>query len=91
MVPLPQCIVNKHLFKMAGRATPEKLMIYKLTLQLHKTYNNYVPSTEWILLNENTILTSRQTHLKTSKTDRLRQEVHPGIIVTPKPSQTFRL
>ena len=56
---------------MANRATPEKHMIYKLSLQLYKTFNDKVPITEWILLNTHTILTSKQTTFKAAKFNRL--------------------
>ena len=49
------------LHEMAGRATPQKLMYYKMALQLHKTTNIRVPVTDWISLNINAINTSRQT------------------------------
>ena len=57
---------------MAKRATPEKLMLYKLSLQLFKIFNYSIPVTEWDLLNQNIIFTSRQTKFKTTKRNRLR-------------------
>ena len=48
------------LHAMAKRATPEKLMLYKLSLQLFKIFNYSIPVTEWDLLNQNIIFTSRQ-------------------------------
>ena len=60
------------LHAMAKRATPEKLMLYKLSLQLFKIFNYSIPVTEWDLLNQNIIFTSRQTKFKTTKQNRLR-------------------
>ena len=60
------------LHAMAKRATPEKLMLYKLSLQLFKIFNYSIPVTEWDLLNQNIIFTSRQTKFKTTKRNRLR-------------------
>ena len=57
---------------MAKRATPDQLMLYKVSLQLHKTFNHSIPITEWNQLNDNIILTSRQTKFKTRKKNRLR-------------------
>jgi hypothetical protein len=42
-------------------ATPEILSIDKLALLLFKVYNDYLPSDEWIQLNENQYFTSRQS------------------------------
>ena len=67
-----QYISFETLHVMAKRATPEQLMLYKLSLQLHKTFNHSIPITEWNCLNENIILTSRQTKFKTRKKNRLR-------------------
>ena len=60
------------LHEMANRATPEKLMLFKLSSQLYKTFNYNLPVTEWNLLHENIICTSRQSKFKTSKQNRLR-------------------
>ena len=48
------------LHRMSKRATPKKLMKYKLALCLHKIYNADFNSKEFIRLNVNQILTSRQ-------------------------------
>ena len=50
----------KQLHEIAGRATPEKLMQYKLALSLYKLYNGEQNSLEFIALNFTQILTSRQ-------------------------------
>ena len=60
------------LFSMAGRATPDKLMTYKLALQLYKTYNNAIPSIDCMNINFNGINTSRQTKFAIKKTNNLK-------------------
>ena len=60
----------KNLHEMAGRATPDQLLKYKLALQLYKTFNHQVPSQDWINININ--ITSRQTHFIIQKCNRLR-------------------
>ena len=57
----------ENLHEMVGRATPEKLMIYKLSLQLYKTYNQHIPTQDWVNLNFNRIFTSRQSRFITRK------------------------
>ena len=47
-------------------------MLYKLSLQLFKTYNYHTPVTDWLYLNENIILTSRQQKFKIARHNRLR-------------------
>ena len=47
-------------------------MMYKSALQHHKTFNNRIPITEWVLLNQNIIITSRQLMFKTSRRNRLK-------------------
>ena len=60
------------LHKISKRATPEQLMKYKLALCLHKLYNTTLFSREFCLLNENQILTSRQTHFLCRKSNNLK-------------------
>ena len=62
-----QSFMNLH--KMCNRATPECMMKYKLALSLHKLYNKDFNNIEFLLLNQNQILTSRQTLFKTLKTN----------------------
>ena len=62
----------EELHEMAGRATPVRLMYYKLALQLHKTTNLQIPTTDWISLNLNNVATSRQTTFITNKTNNYR-------------------
>ena len=42
------------------RATPESMLLYRLSIQLFKLYNSNTHSLEWVSLNWNQILTSRQ-------------------------------
>ena len=60
------------LHEMVGRATPEKLMIYKLSLQLYRTYNQHIPTQDWVKLNYNGIFTSRQSKFITRKENKLK-------------------
>ena len=49
------------------RALTTQLTVYKLAIILHKHYNDKFPVTDWIELNFNQILTSRQTHFEITK------------------------
>ena len=49
------------------RALPEQMMIYKHSLLLHKLYNTQLPESEWIALNFQQIITSRQTNFSIIK------------------------
>ena len=60
------------LHEMAGRATPQKLRDYKSALQLYKTMDQHIPTTDWINLNLNAVVTSRQTKLIINKNNRFR-------------------
>ena len=62
-----QSFANLH--KMCNRATPEKIMKYKLALSLHKLYNKDFNVIEFVHLNQNQILTSRQTNFRTLKSN----------------------
>ena len=55
---------------MAGRATPDQIMDYKMALQLYKTYNYMTPIIDWTNLNFNQILGTRQMNFATNKTNR---------------------
>ena len=59
--------VNIHL--MSSRALPDSMMLFKLSIQLYKLYNAKEHSLEWISLNFNQILTSRQTTFSILKTN----------------------
>ena len=58
------------LHEMAGRATPDRIMDYKISL--YKTFNNQIPKIDWINLNLNNVQTTRQGNFMTSKTNRLK-------------------
>ena len=58
------------LHKSNSRATPDQMMMYKLALSLFKIYNSNYNSIEFIKLNFNQILTSRQTKFITTKNNR---------------------
>ena len=45
----------------------EAFMTYKIAIQLHKLYNTTNPSLDWISLNFDQILTTRQTNFLISK------------------------
>ena len=61
-----------NLHKMAGRATPDKLIYYKLALQLFRVVNYHIPTPDWINVNLNNIQTTRQTKFITQRTNRLK-------------------
>ena len=50
-----------NLHKMAGRAIPDKMIDYKLALQLFRVVNYNFPTPNWINVNLNKIQTTRQT------------------------------
>ena len=60
------------LHKMSKRATPKQMMRYKLSLCLYRLYNITFNSKEFLRLNENQILTSRQTFFITGKSNNLK-------------------
>ena len=57
---------------MAGRATPNKIMSYKLALQLYRTFNDQTPTQDWLNMNQNIILSSRQSKFSINKSCRLK-------------------
>ena len=60
----------ENIHKMNNRAMPEAFMPYKLAIQLHKLYNVGNFSLDWIALNFDQILTSRQTNFLISKSNK---------------------
>ena len=52
------------------RALPNQIMQYKHAILLHKLYNERMPNADWVEMNFNQIITSRQTLFKISKTNR---------------------
>ena len=55
--------------KSCERATPNQMMNYKHAILLHKLYNNNQPSADWVDLNIQQILTSRQTEFNILKSN----------------------
>ena len=53
-------------------SSEEKLLEYKLALQLHKVFNTNVATSDWTNINLNNIQTSRQTGFMTSRNNRLK-------------------
>ena len=65
-----QSFVNLHIE--CKRALPDQMILYKHAILLHKMYNNQLPETEWIALNFQQILTSRQTTFSIVRTNKKR-------------------
>ena len=65
-----QSFINIH--TECNRALPEQMILYKHAILLHKTYNQKIPEIEWIALNFQQLLTSRQTKFSTIKTNNCR-------------------
>ena len=61
-----------NLHEMAGRATPDKIMSYKLALQLYRTFNDESPTQDWININFNLNTSSRQDRFSINKTNKLK-------------------
>ena len=59
--------INVH--KSCERALPSQIIEYKLAIVLHNVYNNQILKDDWVDLNFNQILTSRQTKFKTLKSN----------------------
>ena len=60
--------INLH--AMYHRATPDQFMLYKNAINLYRLYNERHGSIEWVALNFNQILTSRQTKFMSIKANR---------------------
>ena len=60
----------ENIHKMNNRAMPEAFMNYKIAIQLHKLYNTTNQSLDWISLNFDQILTTRQTKFLISKSNK---------------------
>ena len=64
----PRYLISyNNLHKMAKRATPEMFCKYKLSLLLHKLYNDSFPANEWLHLNFDQIMTTRQHNFEVSR------------------------
>ena len=59
--------INIH--KSCKRALPSQLIEIKHAIMLHKLYNEQLPVADWIDLNFDQILTSRQMHFKITKSN----------------------
>ena len=55
---------------MFNRATPENYLKYKHALALHKLFWTTESSIEFVILNLNTVLTSRQTKFQLNKSNK---------------------
>ena len=55
-----------------NRATPDQMLKYKHALMLHSLYNNNKPRMEWLMLNFQQILTSRQNNFEFLRTNQYR-------------------
>ena len=62
-------ISYENIHKMNQRAPPESMLLYRLSIQLFKLYNTNDHSLEWISLNLNQILTSRQSNFEILRTN----------------------
>ena len=58
--------------EMCERALPEKFLLYRHALLLYKLINSNLHTCEWVHLNFNQILTSRQTTFMATKNNRKR-------------------
>ena len=63
-----ESFVNVH--QSCKRALPNQLIKYKHSILLHKMYNSYCPEADWIDLNFDQILTTRQTKFKVIKSNK---------------------
>ena len=62
-------ILFHELYTNTKRATPNQYMLYKLAICLYKLYNVEYNPIEFVLLNMNQILTGRQTHFNSIKSN----------------------
>jgi hypothetical protein len=62
--------INLH--RIHNRATPDQMLKYKHALLLYSVYNNNRPNMEWLMLNFQQILTSRQTNFEFIRTNHYR-------------------
>ena len=67
-----QSISFLELHKITKRATPMMLSDYKCALQLYKTYNHCLPMNEWLHLNIDQVITSRQIRFQINRSSRTR-------------------
>jgi hypothetical protein len=55
------------LHRINKRATPSNFTLFKLSIQLCKLYNNNQHNTDWLNLNFNQVLSTRQIYFETTK------------------------
>ena len=67
-----QIISNSNIHILCNRATPEKVMQYKMSLVLFETFNNKFPLYDWTDLNFNNTLTRRETNFSCIKENNYR-------------------
>ena len=60
----------ENIHKMNNRSIPEAFMTHKIAIQLHKLFNASNPTLDWISLNFDQILTTRQTQFLISKSNK---------------------
>ena len=65
---LMESFVNIH--KNCKRALPNQIMEFKQTILLHKIFNTHQPSLDWVELNFNQTITSREKFYRTVKTNK---------------------
>ena len=62
-----ESFINVH--KNCKRAHPNQILEYKHSILLHKIVNTHQPSLDWVELNENQTITSRETYFRCAKTN----------------------
>ena len=74
-----QSFVNIHIeYK---RTLPEQMIVYKHSILLHKLYSTQLPENEWIALNFQQLLTSRQTKFSIIKSNN--RKIGNNILANP--------
>ena len=64
------------LHKITKRATPMMISEYKCALQLFKTFNECLPINEWVHMNFDQVITSRQTKFQINRSNRTKIGKH---------------
>jgi hypothetical protein len=77
-----------NLHKMANRVTPTMFLKYKLSLLLLRKLNLEITESDWLSLNFDQIITSRQTLLNVSKSNNFNVGMN---VIKNKWEHTFRL
>jgi hypothetical protein len=66
-----QYVCYHDLHMLTNRANSLMISEYKLALQLFKAFNNLLPQSDWIQLNFDQQITTRLTHFRVNKNNRL--------------------